>query len=172
MSDDLLQQVLDSLDPPLPENDRTLQRLRSKVNASAGADPSLLELSATNGEPARAAQIANTWAEQYVEYVNELYGRRTEDVVFFGEQFEAAQAVLEAAEGALVDFEAGNQQSILQARLKPNRRPWRIIWVPSTSSPWRSKMPRSWASSWRTSQRQRPPRWAMNWPRCCYRSRA
>jgi succinoglycan biosynthesis transport protein ExoP len=118
MSDDLLQQVLDSLDPPLPEEERTLQGLRNKVNASAGADPSLLELSATNGEPTRAAQIANTWAERYVEYVNELYGRRTEDVVFFSEQFDAAKVALETAEAALVDYEAQNQQSILQARLR------------------------------------------------------
>ena len=117
MSDDLLQHVLDSLDPPLPEEQRTLQGLRSKVRASAGADPSLLELSAANGEPVRAAQIANTWAERYVEYVNELYGRRTEDVVFFSEQFDAAKATLETAEAALVNFEARNQQAILQARL-------------------------------------------------------
>ncbi len=117
VSDDLLKQVLDSLDPPLPETQRTLQALRGKVSASAGADPSLLQLTTTNGDPERAAQIANTWAEQYVIYVNELYGRRSEDVAFFNEQFEAARSVLDAAEEALVDYEARNQQSILQARL-------------------------------------------------------
>jgi succinoglycan biosynthesis transport protein ExoP len=117
MSDDLLQKVLDNLNPPLPENERTLQSLKGKVNASTGADPSLLQLKAVNGDPERAAQVANTWAEQYVGYVNELYGRRSEDVVFFGEQLDAARAALEAAEENLVDFEARNQQSILQARL-------------------------------------------------------
>ena len=37
MSDDLLQQVLEILNPPLPEDEQTLQALRSKVDASAGA---------------------------------------------------------------------------------------------------------------------------------------
>jgi succinoglycan biosynthesis transport protein ExoP len=117
MSDDLLRQVLEALDPPLPEEEQTLRALRGKVSASAGADPSLLELTSSNGDPERAAQVSNTWAEQYVEYVNELYGRRSEDVVFFTEQLDAASVVLEAAEQALVDFEARNQESILKARL-------------------------------------------------------
>jgi uncharacterized protein involved in exopolysaccharide biosynthesis len=120
-SDDLLRQVLDALNPSLTEDEQTLQALRSKVTASAGADPSLLQLAATNGDPERAAQIANTWAEQYVEYVNELYGRRSEDVVFFSEQLEAARNALESAEEALVEYEARNQQSTLQARLNAKR---------------------------------------------------
>jgi uncharacterized protein involved in exopolysaccharide biosynthesis len=117
MSDDLLRQVLEVLDPPLPEDERTLQTLRGKVNASAGADPSLLELNVSNGVAERAAQIANTWAEQYVDYVNELYGRRTEDVVFFTEQLDVASNALEVSEQALVEYEARSQQSILKARL-------------------------------------------------------
>jgi succinoglycan biosynthesis transport protein ExoP len=122
VSDDLLNQVLEAMDAEdLPENERKLQVLRGKVGASAGADPSLLKLTATNGDPERAARIANVWAEQYVEYVNELYGRRSEDVLFFGEQFDAAKSALEAAEEALVDYEARNQQAILQARLNAKR---------------------------------------------------
>lgn len=117
MSDDLLQAVLDALNPPLPESEHKLQALRGRLNASAGADPSLLELKVSNGDAQRAADIANTWAEQYVEYVNELYGRRSEDVVFFGAQLEAAGSALDAAEEALVDYEARNQELVLQARL-------------------------------------------------------
>jgi uncharacterized protein involved in exopolysaccharide biosynthesis len=116
-SDDLLQQVLETLKPLLPENMHTLQALQGLINASAGADPSLLQLKATSSDPERAAQVANAWAEQYVNYVNELYGRRAEDVVFFTEQLEVARSALEAAEQALVDFEARSQQSVLQARL-------------------------------------------------------
>jgi len=120
-SDDLLQYVLDALDPPLPEGEHNLQTLRGKVTASAGADPSLLKLTVANRKPERAARIANTWAGQYVLYVNELYGRRSEDVVFFGAQLEAARSALEAAEEDLVAFEAHNQQSILQSRLNAKR---------------------------------------------------
>jgi uncharacterized protein involved in exopolysaccharide biosynthesis len=121
MSDDLLQKVLGVLNASLPENERTLQVLRGKVSAGAGADPSLLELKVTNGDPGQAAHIANTWAEQYVEYVNELYGRRSEDVVFFSDQLESARNVLEASEQALVDYEAQNRQSVLQSRLNAKR---------------------------------------------------
>jgi len=120
-SDDLLKQVLDVLDPPLPENEGSLQALRAKVSASTGADPSLLELKATNGVPQQAAQVANTWAGQYVVYVNELYGRRSEDVIFFSEQLESARQALEAAEEALIAFQARNQSSILNAELASAR---------------------------------------------------
>jgi uncharacterized protein involved in exopolysaccharide biosynthesis len=120
-SDDLLWEVLEALNPPLPEKQGTLQALRGKINASAGSDPSLLQLTVQDGDPAQAAQIANTWAEQYVDYVNELYGRRSEDVVFFGEQLAAASNTLEATEQALVDYEAHNQHAILQARLNAKR---------------------------------------------------
>jgi succinoglycan biosynthesis transport protein ExoP len=121
LSDDLLKTVLEVLDSTLPEHEGTLQGLRGKVSASAGADPSLLQLKATNGDPEQAAQVANTWAEQYVEYVNELYGRRSEDVVFFSEQFDAAKSALEAAERALVAYEARNQEAIFQTRLDAKR---------------------------------------------------
>ena len=121
ISDDLLKQVLDALDPPLPTQEHSLRGLRGRLSASAGSDSSLLQLKVANGDPERAAQIANTWAEQYVGYVNELYGRRSEDVVFFTQQLDAARSALDAAEQALVDYEAHNQQSILQSRLNAKR---------------------------------------------------
>ncbi len=121
MSDDLLKHVQEVMDQSLAENQSTLQGLRGRISASAGADPSLLHLKAANGDPEQAALVANTWAEQYVEYVNELYGRRSEDVVFFSEQFDAARNTLEAAEQALVEYEARNEEVILQARLDAKR---------------------------------------------------
>jgi succinoglycan biosynthesis transport protein ExoP len=116
-----LRHVQEVMDPSSSENTSTFQGLRGSISASAGADPSLLHLKAANGDPEQAARVANTWAEQYVEYVNELYGRRSEDVVFFSEQFEAARSALEAAEQALVEYEARNQEAIFQARLDAKR---------------------------------------------------
>jgi uncharacterized protein involved in exopolysaccharide biosynthesis len=121
MSDALLQNVVDSLNPSMPDNYPRLQSLKGKVSATAGADPSLLQLIASNGDPEQAAHIANVWAKQYVEYVNELYGRRSQDVVFFTEQLAAARGALEQAEQRLVDFEARSEQSNLQARLDAKR---------------------------------------------------
>jgi capsular polysaccharide biosynthesis protein/chaperonin cofactor prefoldin len=116
-SDDLLLRVLNTIDPPLPENEQSLQKLRRNVNARTGADPSLLQLKVTSSNPERAAHIANTWADQYVEYVNELYGRRSEDVLFFTEQLDTARATLEEIEDALIDHEAHSQQAIIETRL-------------------------------------------------------
>jgi succinoglycan biosynthesis transport protein ExoP len=120
-SDDLLERVLGVLESSLPENERTLRALKGKVDASTGADPSLLELKVTNGDQEQAAQVANIWAEQYVGYVNELYGRRSEDVVFFSEQLESARVALESAEDALIEFQARNQAGILDAELTSAR---------------------------------------------------
>ena len=116
-SDDLLQRVIEALPASAPEDELVLQTLKGKSRASSGADPSLLELTVANGDAEQAARIANTWAEQYVQYVNELYGQRSEDVAFFSKQLELAQATLEAAENALIEFQADNQSSILSAQL-------------------------------------------------------
>jgi succinoglycan biosynthesis transport protein ExoP len=120
-SDDLLQRVIEVLPASAPEDALVLQTLKGKSRARAGADPSLLELTVANGDPQQAAHIANTWAEQYVQYVNELYGQRSEDVTFFSKQLDLAQATLEAAEDALVEFQASNQSSILSAQLSSLR---------------------------------------------------
>jgi polysaccharide biosynthesis transport protein len=121
LSDDLLNQVLEALDPPLPLGERSLRSLRGKLDANAGADPSLLELTVTNGDPDRAGQIANTWAEQYVGYIDGLFSRREEDAAFFGQQLEAARVTLQAAEDGLIQFQARNQANILSAKLTSMR---------------------------------------------------
>jgi succinoglycan biosynthesis transport protein ExoP len=121
LSDDLLKGVLAALDPPLPPEEARLGALRGKMSARAGADPSLLKLTVNNGDPERAARIANTWAERYVDYVDNLYGRRDEDAAFFSQQLEEARAALQAAEGALTDFEARNEYSTLSAQLSSLR---------------------------------------------------
>ena len=116
-SNDLLERVWAALDPPLEDVEHPLQALKEKFDASASDDPSLLELTVRDGEAAGAARLANTWAEQYVAYVNELYGRRDQDLAFFGAQLEKARASLAEAEEALIAFQARNQVSILNAQL-------------------------------------------------------
>jgi succinoglycan biosynthesis transport protein ExoP len=120
-SDDLLRQVLEVMNPPLPTEESTLGALKGKLRATAGADPSLLQLTVTDGDPEQAAHIANTWAEQYVTYADGLFSRRAEDAAFFSQQLEEARGALEAAEEALIEFQARNQGSILSARLSSAR---------------------------------------------------
>jgi succinoglycan biosynthesis transport protein ExoP len=120
-SDDLLQALLDTLDP-IPENIESLQDLRGMVEAESGADPSMVRLAVTSRDPAEGARIANTWAGLFVARANDLYGAHSEDQVsFFEDQLERAQAGLETAEQALVAFQARNQGAILAAQLASAR---------------------------------------------------
>jgi uncharacterized protein involved in exopolysaccharide biosynthesis len=120
-SDDLVRLVVETLNEQEPEQDWTFKMLKGKLAASAASDPSLLRLTSTNGDAEGAARIANVWAAEYVDYVNELYGRREQDVGFFTQQLAVARADLEAAEEALVEFQSRNQSSILGARLSSAR---------------------------------------------------
>ncbi len=116
-SDDLLQALLDALDP-LPEHVESLQDLRGIVDAQLGADPSMVRLAITSQDPAEAARIANVWADLFVTGANEIYGAHSEDQVgFFEDQLERAQAELGDAEQALVAFQARNQGEVLEAQL-------------------------------------------------------
>ncbi len=117
MSDDLLSALLTSLDPR-PKDVESLHDLHSMLDAGAGADPSMMQLTVKAQSAEEAARIANTWAELFVVRANDVYGGVNEDdVLFFAAQAEEAQQALAQAEQALVEFEARDQAAILQARL-------------------------------------------------------
>jgi len=116
-SDDLLQSLLTSL-TPLPEGVETSQDLGGMLQAEQGADPSMVRLMCRYREPEEAARVANVWAALFVSRANEIYGTQGEpQVQFFESQLVQKQAELEAAEQALVAFEARNQGAVLQAQL-------------------------------------------------------
>ena len=120
-SDDLLQDLLVRLDP-LPEGVETPRNLRNMSQAEQGADPSMVRLAVRSQEPRAAARVANAWAELFVTRANEIYGTQGEDQVqFFEGQLERAQAELDAAEQALVAFQARNQGAVLEAQLASAR---------------------------------------------------
>ena len=115
MSDPLLVQLIDQL----PEEQRlTLTQLRKMVGVSAGSDPSIIKLTVENKDPGMAADLANTWAELFVTWANEIYGYQgDEQLVFFEARMSEAGGQLEAAEQALIDFQADNRISILNNEL-------------------------------------------------------
>jgi len=116
-SDDLFQDLLAYLDP-LPEDIETLQDLRGGLKAGSGADPSMVRLAVHSRDPEEAARIANAWVELFVARANEIYGGHSEEQVsFFEDQLERTQTELEAAEQALIVFQARNQGAILEAQL-------------------------------------------------------
>ncbi|MFQ6102252.1 MAG: GumC family protein [Anaerolineae bacterium] len=116
-SDDLLQELLTSPNL-LSEGVETLQDLRGILEAKSGADPSMVQLVVSSQDPEEAARVANAWAALFVARANEIYGAHSEDQGrFFEDQLERTQAELEAAEQALIEFQARNQGAVLEAQL-------------------------------------------------------
>jgi len=91
--------------------------LRGMVEAKAGTDPSVVRLTVRARDPQEAARIANLWAELFVAHANRVYGASDEELRQMEGQLAQAQAELEAAEQALIEFQARNPTSILEARL-------------------------------------------------------
>ncbi len=121
-SDDLLRDLMERLDP-LPRGVQTLRDVKEMVEAEGGADPSIIRLTVRARDPEEAARIANVWAALFVERANELYGTHNEaELHFFEEQLQRAEAELQSAEQALIEFQARNQQAILEAQLSSAQR--------------------------------------------------
>ena len=116
--DDLLRELITTLDGSLTEKERTLPAFTKMVEASSSGDPSLIELVVKNKDAEKAALIANTWAELYVEHLNDLYSQSSEEEHFFKEQLQAAEENLQAAEAAFVAYQAQNLAEVLQTRIK------------------------------------------------------
>ena len=116
-SDALLQEVLLDVGAALPTDERSLFALRKMLKAKTGSDPSIINLSVTNRDPQRVADIANTWATLYVRRVNDLYGKSADQLKFFEAQLAQAKNDVDAADQALVEFQKRNDLTILQAQL-------------------------------------------------------
>lgn len=101
----------------LPPEAAELAEFKQMVEADASNDPSVLELKASAGTPELASRIANAWGQHCVTYVNILYQRKSDDMVFFATQLGEARIQLEAAEQSLIDFQGRNQSAVLRARL-------------------------------------------------------
>ena len=115
--DALLQQVLLGVGDNLPADERNLFTLRKMLKAKTGSDPSVINLSVTNRDAQRVAEIANTWATLYVRQVNDLYGKSADQFKFFEGLLTQAKNDLEAADQALLEFQKRNDLAVLQAQM-------------------------------------------------------
>jgi len=115
--DEVLEALFAQLNPR-PAGVETLKDLRGMVDARAGTDPSVVRLIVRSRDPGDAARIANLWAEIFMTHANRVYGAGDEELKRLEEQLAWAQAELEAAEQALIEFQARNQAGILEARLE------------------------------------------------------
>ncbi len=113
-SDQLLQDLLQTLDPPLVDT-ISVEELRDMLVAEAGNDPTLIRLTATYDDPETVTQIVNQWAALYVPWANNVYEASGEDQVAFLEtQLSTIKSDLETAEEALITFEANNRAPLLR----------------------------------------------------------
>ena len=87
------------------------------LKAKTGSDPSVINLSVTNRDAQRVAEIANTWATLYVRQVNDLYGKSADQFKFFEGLLTQAKNDLEAADQALLEFQKRNDLAVLQAQM-------------------------------------------------------
>lgn len=121
MGDELLAALIADMGAGLAPGLRTVERLRARLEARNGADPSVIQLSARDGDPQQAAAIANRWAEHFVEATSDLYAPSEDRRAFYEQQQAEAEANLAQAERDLIDFQARNQASILSAQLDDKR---------------------------------------------------
>lgn len=96
----------------------TLGSLRQTLSASAGADPSMIRLSARGQDAEQITTLVNQWADIYVKKANELFGDQdAEQVSFFEDQLASAADNLEDAQRAMTAFQRENRSMILETKL-------------------------------------------------------
>jgi len=113
----VVQAVFDAAGPDLLDRINTVSRLRRLLEAEASADAPLLRLQVRNTDAARAAALANLWAETFAARAGLLYSQDQANLAVYSEAEAEALAALDVADTALADFQAGNPVNILQAQL-------------------------------------------------------
>ncbi len=105
-------QVIERLGEQLPAKQRQVDPLLDSVSSKLTGD--LLTIQVKDTDPDLAANLANTWAETYVTYVNPLFSDVAQTPETLAPQVKDAEANYQAAEQALVQFLADNPIQRLQ----------------------------------------------------------
>lgn len=95
----------------------TLEDIKAKTEVELDVASNSMQLIVTSDEPKDAAELVNLWASILVSQANDLFGEDLDNGETLEAQFVQTQADREAAQQALVTFEAQNQASILTTRL-------------------------------------------------------
>ncbi len=102
---------------PLLDGIRDIEDLREKLDTSTEEDESLVVLEVTDTDPERAAELANLWAELYVDFISEIYGQSQMNQSFFQTQLVEVDERLKRAEDALVAYQAVNPGRVFERNL-------------------------------------------------------
>jgi succinoglycan biosynthesis transport protein ExoP len=106
-SSSVASQVIEQLGDRLEPEERSLECIISKVQVENQGD--FIEISAKDPDPEKAANIANAWAECYVNYVNSLYSDASQSPEELMAQADAAKLEYEEAEEMWKDFIRDNR---------------------------------------------------------------
>jgi len=115
-------QVIRDLGGELPPGERKAGALLGSGVTGKIAKGELIEIITRDSDPARAAMIANSWAQAYEKYVNELYSGSTESPELIEAQVESARRKYQAAELELTDFIGANRITALRSEISSTKR--------------------------------------------------
>ncbi len=116
-SDDALQQLLNSINPPL-DGVVTLADMRKLVEAKTDKNSQIVELSVTYADPGRTAEVVNLWAAQSITDVHAFYsGQNDQQLAFLEEQLATTLISQEETTVELVDFQSNNSASVVTNKL-------------------------------------------------------
>jgi uncharacterized protein involved in exopolysaccharide biosynthesis len=116
--------VIEELGDELPSNLRSPAVLLNVITAklltaeNGGTPSNIIRVTATTVDPDLAASLANSWAEQFVTYVNGLYGEVPQAMLESVEtELEQSRLAYETAQVALEEFVATNQMDTLDRQI-------------------------------------------------------
>lgn len=102
LSDEVLSLVLDELEL---EGQLTISEFRDDLISESGSDDTVIRLTASSTSPQLSADIANEWANEFVDWANFAYGgKNDEQVRFFEGQLEEATQQLDTVLGEMEAF--------------------------------------------------------------------
>lgn len=117
ISDKVTSDLFSEINPQFEEINST-EDLRRLLSANFGADPTLLRLTVRHSDPEIAANIANSWANHFIPWANDLFTIQVgQQVQFLEEQLNQVNSELEIIEEALTQFQGQNRSTIIETAL-------------------------------------------------------
>lgn len=125
-SNAIAQKVIERVGDLLDEDEQAADKLLQNVDVSSGTtasnrttDSDLIRITVTANTPQKAATLATTWAQVFVEQANQVYGQTPSDLVASVENaMTDAQSVYDKAQQALAAFLAQNQSATLDRQMQ------------------------------------------------------
>ncbi len=115
LSDEVLENLFKQVSSP---NIETVEQLHGMLSASLSEDPRLLRLTSLSVDPEQSTEIANAWAEIFVERVNDNYSNtENSELLYFENQLEESERQLNLAEQERINFQAQNRVVFLGGEL-------------------------------------------------------